>query len=234
MAEFVKNHGSSVKQDWKRVNEFYLLSRCWGSFVFPEPLRFHESKVFYQRIENLESWQDMLQSAPAEARFLRIGAALAEIHGQKQEPDSDRVALHSDFGLINLAWDRDNDLPVIFDPLPSDFYPYKDFFGSRYFDLGQFVSTCFAPRHFWFFCRKSRIGIANVVKAFFKGYRQKSGLETDVKTVKKFAVLTFRRYLLLRIKDTPWLFWPMLAIIAWLLQKKMERTLECLTIANAT
>lgn len=234
MAEFVKNHGVSVDSDWERVSSFYLLSCYLGSFIFPEPLRFHESKVFYQRLENLASWQDMLQSASAEVQFFRFGAALAEIHGQKQESGSDRVALHSDFGLINLAWARDMDSPVIFDPLPSDFYPYKGFIGDRYFDLGQFVSTCFAPRHFWFFTEKSRIAVADILIAFFSGYRQKSAIKLNHEKLKKFAVLTFRRYLLLRIKETPWPFWPMLATLAWILQKKMERTLKCLTIENAT
>lgn len=231
MNEFIKVHGSEVGRDWQRVQTFYQQSLQLKSFVFPEPLAEKQQQIIYRRLENFDSWQQMVAAGDAREKFAMAGRALGALHQSLSPENSDIVSLHCDFGLVNLAWCRQKKLPVFFDPLPGEFFPYPDYTGDRHYDLGQFISTFFTPRYHRYIVNISPELPENLINAFLGGYQQSCGNILTRKKLLKFAHLTHRRYLILRLNK---LFLPLRILVspmAWWLQKKMEKVIECLIIA---
>lgn len=231
MNEFIKIHGPEVSRDWHRVLAYYQLSLQLKTFVFPEPMTKKEEQITYRRLENFDCWQQIVAAGDAKEKFVMAGQALGSLHQPLSRENSDIVSLHCDFGLVNLAWCRQKNLPIFFDPLPGEFYPYPYYTGDRHYDLGQFISTFFTPHYHRYIANISPELPENLINAFLCGYQKSCGNILTREKLLKFARMTHRRYLVLRLKE---LFLPLRILaspLAWWLQKKMEKVIECLIIA---
>lgn len=231
MNEFVKIHGPQVDSDWQRVNAFYQLSLQLKTFVFPEPLAIKGQQIVYRQLENFDSWKQIVTTPAAAEKFTSAGMALGSLHQQNLPVRADFVDLHSDFGLVNIGWSGQKNLPIFFDPLPGKFFPYSGFEGDRHYDLGQFISTFFAPHYYRYLCKISPDLPEILINAFLCGYRQNCGKILTRDKLLKFARFTHRRYMILRLQEMVWPLKILVAPLAWWLQKKMEKVIECLIIA---
>ncbi len=200
MPDFVKYHGKEVSADWQRVNYFYRLSCSQGYFLFPRPLRQLGEKIVYERFENLQILPNFLTQDNCQEILFKSGQALAAIH--QADAAGDSASLHSDFAMINVAWHPEKRLPIIFDPLPARFYPYKNYKGSRYFDLAQFIASIFSINYFICVCCKSpRLPIL-MVRAFIDGYEQESGITLKQRRLLAFSARIHHDYYRYRINET--------------------------------
>jgi hypothetical protein len=102
--------------------------------------------------------------------------------------------LHCDFGLINLAWQPKEELPVIFDPIPSGFYRYKNYFASKYYDVGQLISSIFTLNYYLNFFKISYKMPLLITRTFVDSYERNSMEKLDRKTLARYSGQIHRDY----------------------------------------
>lgn len=230
MKYFIKNHGARCPDDWQRVGKFYRLSRKCGTFIFPEPVSCESEKISYRHIDNLISLDVAAKKIGHEKVFAALGRALADIHNEDGKANVDKVIVHGDFGLVNLAWSEQQMLPVIFDPIHAEFSPYKQSFGDRYFDLGQFVSTFFTPAFAGSYIFAGKMCFEKSVNAFLQSYSLVCSRSINTDKLLQFALIAHRLHFILRLKKRGPLFKAVAVWGIWLLRSMMKRKILCLTI----
>ncbi len=229
MSEFIKEHGKNAGSDWQRVVWLHELAQNCRLFYSPKPISRCESKISYERIEKFISGIELCFSNDPAEKFYRIGMALAAIHEKARTEDCNPVNLHGDFGLVNLGWSMEKSMPVIFDPLPSAFYPYHGALGDRYYDLGQLVSTFFTPANSLALMRGDSRLLEKCLHSFMLGYQYSAQLIIDRGKLARFARTIFRRHLLLRIASENPVVRILLVPLVWLQQRRMLGVIACLT-----
>ena len=231
MSEFIKDHGKNADLDWQRVLWLYEVAQKCRLFKCPKPLGRNGSKISYERIENFISGIELCFSDDPGEKFHRIGMALAAIHDLDGGKGCSRVKLHGDFGLVNLGWSLEENLPIIFDPLPSAFFPYVEPTGDRYYDLGHLVSTFFTPENSLAFFRKDPTLPKRCLQSFIRGYEGSAQFMPDRDRLARFAQAIYRRYLVMRMHCENRALRILYVPLIWLQQQRMLKEIECLTTA---
>lgn len=228
MNDFIKFHGEAAAKDWPRVVRLYRIAQKSGCFLAPRPVSLLDQTIIYEKMNEVAKFVESVESENAWQLFFEVGKALGTIHNEGADKKHEGVILHSDFGICNIGWNKELAKPVVFDPLPSAFFCGTGFFGSRYYDLGQFVSTVYSPAFYQIIRRKC--AEIPILAAFLQGYFQetKSTFVRDKLTF--YASLTHRRHFSQKLKSLPGFARPAAALPVFWLRQKMLRSVECLTI----
>jgi hypothetical protein len=225
MNNYIKHHGTNAQQDWLRLNYFYKLSLEKKSFLFPQPLECSNNYIVYKKLENILPLPESLTKENCYDIMYKTGKALADIHSVNSK--SDEVILHSDFGLINIAWDPLKKIPIIFDPVLRNVYWYKSYSGSRYNDICQLVNSIFTFNFFIIIIKISPVLPAIMTKAFIKGYEQNSGISLSNQKLVRYAKKRHQKYYRNRIAVTKDLRYLIAFPFILLLRLIMMKALRC-------
>ena len=225
MKKFVKYHGKTTKQDWFRLNYFYKLSLEKKSFLFPRPLECSENYIISEKLESVLPLTELLNNDNCYEIMFQIGKALADIHSVSS--NIDEVTLHSDFGLINLAWDPHNKKPVIFDPVPRKVFWYKNYYGSRYYDICQLINSIFTFNYFIKLIKLSANLPIIMTKAFINGYEQSSQISLSTPKLISYAKKRHQIYYRNRIAVTKDPLYLIAFPFIFLLRLIMIKVLRC-------
>ncbi|MFZ5951502.1 MAG: hypothetical protein ACOYXC_12410 [Candidatus Rifleibacteriota bacterium] len=228
MAEFVKNHGKNCAKDWERLKYFYQLSLKSGLFVFPAPVKTEGELIYYERISDLISLTDFISLENYDKVCAALGRVLAAVHADRRQ--GRRVSLHGDFGLVNIGWSKERNLPIIFDPIAAEFCWYDNYLGDRYFDLGQLISTIFTTACYYRILKKSQKLPVLLIKQIVQFYENSAGLKIDLKRLEKFAMRLHRLHFRFMLKKR----WGSLKFfglpLTLILRNEMRRAFKCLII----
>jgi hypothetical protein len=144
--EFVKFHGATVADDWRRVNALYEICETTSGVRTAKPLRLNANaqQIVYERLKDIAP---LLHRHPISIeRFAEIGAVLARLHSSDkrsnpilpatpypltffQISEEDRALLdkkcpigwfHSDCWYGNFFLDTQSEL-ILIDPLPDGY-----------------------------------------------------------------------------------------------------------------
>ncbi|GEM_PF-6105606 len=228
MTEFVKNHGNNCAKDWERLKYFHNLSLRSGLFVFPEPVKIEGELIFYERISDVISLADYISLENSEKVCAAISRVLSAVHADREHDG--KVGLHGDFGLVNIGWSKELDMPVIFDPISAKFCWYNDYLGDLFFDLGQLISTIFTTACYFRIVKKSRKLPVSIIKQVLYFYEDFADLKIDLKRLEKFAMRLHRLHFRFMLKKK----WGILKFfglpLTLILRNEMRRVFKCLTI----
>lgn len=119
MRVFVKHHGASAEEDWKRVNQLHLICEQLEGVVAPRPIFIDSTHqtIGYQYLDGLSP---LTCRRGNEDLFFRVGCDLARMHAQGFHRASDVEEHHlrplplEQFGLSRTAISLLSDLPCGF------------------------------------------------------------------------------------------------------------------------
>lgn len=172
-----------------------------GLFYVPKVLGYDKAArtITLERVSDIVSLRDFLARNPERTQLIsQAGKALALIHSrlrisealrwlpvvESEAGGTDLVPLHGDYSLRNVMWsERRQDL-VVLDWASANARGNPGVRGSRYFDLGHFVTSLGKPKPRVYAVRRFR----QRAEAFIRAYEEELGMTVDCRALREYAL----------------------------------------------